>query len=56
VQAHHRLEIDVLDRLMADEYKCIRADRMVAGKEADRASQETGDRYWEFAESDEYDV
>ncbi|MFN2221424.1 MAG: nuclear transport factor 2 family protein [Candidatus Promineifilaceae bacterium] len=56
VEAHRRLDIDALERLMADEYKHIRADGVVAGKEADLASYQTGDRYWEFAESDEYDV
>lgn len=56
VEAHRRLDIAALERLMADEYKHIRADGTVVGKEEDLASYETGDRYWDFAESDEYDI
>ena len=56
VEAHRRLDIATLDRLMAEEYKHIRADGVVVGKAADLASYQTGDRYWEHAESDEYDI
>jgi len=56
VEAHRRLDIVALERLMADEYKHIRADGTVAGKEEDLASYQTGDRYWDFADSDEYDI
>lgn len=56
VNAHRRLDIDALERMMADDYKHIRADGVVVGKAEDLASYQTGDRYWEFAESDEYDI
>ena len=56
VEAHRRLDIAALDRLMAEEYKHIRSDGAVAGKAEDLASYQTGDRHWDFAESDEYDV
>ena len=56
VEAHRRLDIATLDRLMADDYKHIRADGQVIGKAEDLASYQSGDRYWEFAESDEYDI
>jgi len=56
VEAHRRLDIAALERLMADEYKHVRADGAVVGKAEDLASYQTGDRYWEFAESDEYDI
>jgi ketosteroid isomerase-like protein len=56
VEAHRRLDVAALDRLMAEEYKHIRADGVVVGKAKDLTSYQTGDRYWEFAESDEYDV
>ena len=56
VEAHRRLDIAALDRLMAEEYKHIRSDGTVAGKSQDLASYQTGDRYWDSAESDEYDV
>ena len=56
VDAHRRLDIAALERLMADEYKHIRADGRVIGKAEDLASYQTGDRYWDFAESDDYDI
>ena len=56
VEAHRRLDIAALDWLMADDYRHIRADGSVAGKADDLVSYQTGDRYWEFAESDEYDI
>ena len=56
VEAHLRLDVAALERLMADEYKHIQADGTVVGKAGDLASYQTGDRHWEFAESDEYDI
>jgi ketosteroid isomerase-like protein len=56
VEAHRRLDIAALEQLMADEYRHIQADGKVVDKAADLASYQTGDRFWEFAESDEYDV
>ena len=56
VEAHRRLDIATLDRLMADDYRHIRTDGSVIGKAEDLASYQTGDRYWDFAESDEYDI
>lgn len=56
VEAHRQLDIAALERMMADEYKHIRADGVVVGKAEDLASYQTGDRYWDFAESDEYDI
>jgi ketosteroid isomerase-like protein len=56
VEAHRQLDIAALERIMADEYKHIRADGVVVGKAEDLASYQTGDRYWDFAESDEYDI
>jgi ketosteroid isomerase-like protein len=56
VEAHRQLDLATLERLMADDYFVIRSDGSVAGKEEDLASYGTGDRYWEYAEGDEYDV
>ena len=56
VEAHRRLDIAALDRLMADDYRHIRTDGSVVGKAEDLVSYQTGDRYWDFAESDEYDI
>jgi ketosteroid isomerase-like protein len=56
VEAHRNLDIARLASLMADEYVVITEDGRVLGKEEDLASYSTGDRHWEFAESDEYDL
>jgi ketosteroid isomerase-like protein len=56
VEAHRNLDIATLASLMADEYAVITSDGQVLGKEQDLASYSTGDRHWDFAESDEYDV
>lgn len=56
VEAHCRLDINALEGLMAREYKHIRPDGVVVGKEEDLASYRTGDRFWDFAESDQYDI
>ncbi len=56
VEAHHQLDVSTLERLMAEDYFVIRSDGSVAGKEEDLASYSTGDRHWEVAEGDQYDV
>jgi ketosteroid isomerase-like protein len=56
VEAHRQLDVATLERLMADDYFVIRSDGSVAGKEEDLASYLAGDRHWEYAEGDQYDV
>lgn len=56
VEAHRRLNLATLERIMADDYTHIQTDGSVIGKEEDLASYQTGTRHWEFAESDQYDV
>ncbi len=56
VDAHRQLDTKTLDRLMADDYFIIRPDGSVAGKEEDLASYQSGQRYWEYAEGDQYDI
>ena len=56
VEAHRQLDVATLERLMADDYFVIRSDGSVAGKEEDLVSYGAGDRHWEYAEGDQYDV
>jgi ketosteroid isomerase-like protein len=56
VEAHRTLDVEQLAALMADEYAVINGEGRVLGKVEDLASYTTGDRHWDFAESDEYDV
>lgn len=55
VEAHRRLDHEALERLMADEYVAIWADGTVVDKAAELAAYR-GDRHWDFADSDEYEV
>src|SRR3954464_3438725 len=56
VKAHRSLDIAQLAALMADEYAVITRDGRVLGTAEDLASYSSGERHWDFAESDEYDV
>lgn len=56
VEAHRTLDLQALEALMADEYIHIQADGSVIGKQADLASYQSGDRHWDYAESDEYQI
>ena len=56
VKAHLELGLDTLARIVSNGYRQIQADGSVIGKEALLESYHSGDRKWEVAESDEYDV
>jgi ketosteroid isomerase-like protein len=56
VEAHRKLDIAQLAALMAEEYAVITQDGRVLNKAEDLASYSTGDRHWDFAESDQYDL
>ena len=56
VEAHRQLDVSTLERLMADDYFVIRSDGSVAGKQEDLDSYRAGDRHWEYAEGDQYDI
>ena len=56
VTAHRKLNPQVLEAMMAKEYKAIQSDGSVIDKAAELASYQSGDRFWEYAESDEYQV
>ena len=48
--------MDTLDLMMAPEYKAIQSDGSVIDKAMELASYQSGTRFWEYAESDEYQV
>ena len=56
VQAHRDLDIHALERLVANDYRQIRDDGFVIGRDEFIASYRSGTRSWEIAESDQYDV
>ena len=56
VEAIRKVDVAALASIMADEYAVISEDGQVLGKSEDLASYSTGNRHWDFAESDEYDV
>jgi ketosteroid isomerase-like protein len=56
VEAHRRLDLAALDRLMADDYAQVQSDGRVIGKAEALASYVSGKRRWDFAESDDYDL
>lgn len=56
VRAHLELDIDTLASILSDSYRQIQTDGSVTGKEDLLESYRSGDRKWEVAESDHYDV
>ena len=55
-EAHLHGEAATLEHLMADDYLKIQPDGSVAGKAEVLASYQSGERSWEAAQADEYDV
>ena len=56
VQAHLDMDIEALERIMAQDYTNISPDGRVIGRDEDLASYKSGERKWEYAESDQYQV
>ncbi len=56
LEAHRRLDVPALDRLMAPDYAQIDASGRVVGREEVLASFRSGERDWEEAHSDEHRV
>jgi len=54
--AHLRLDLEVFDRLLHPDYALIQPGGRVEGKEETLASLRTGDRRWQVARSDAFDV
>lgn len=55
-EAHRQGEVATLERLMAEDYLKIQPNGSVAGKAEVLASYQSGQRTWESAQADEYDV
>jgi uncharacterized protein (TIGR02246 family) len=56
VQAHRELDIQTLERIMAPDYTNVTPDGSVIGRDEDLASYRSGERKWEYTESDQYHV
>jgi ketosteroid isomerase-like protein len=56
VQAHRELDLDAIEEILADDYLQIRADGSVFGKKEALQSYRSGNRRWDYAESDQYQV
>ena len=56
LDAHLRLDVSALDRLMADEYTQVNSQGELIGKLQILNSFQAGKRYWQEAESDDYQV
>lgn len=56
LEAHLRLDTSALERLMADEYTQVTPRGELLGKQKILESFQTGQRSWQEAESDEYQI
>lgn len=56
VEAHRNLDLDSISDILADDYRQIQADGRVIGKDELIQSYSSGNRRWEIAESDDYEV
>jgi len=54
--AHVRMDIDLIDRLLHPEYVIIQSGGIVETKKQVLDSYRSGLRYWEFAKSDQMDI
>lgn len=56
VEAHRNLDLDSIKDILADDYRQIQSDGRVIGKDELIQSYNSGNRRWEIAESDDYEV
>lgn len=56
VEAHRRMDVEAIARLMADDYSSLREDGAVWGRAETLAAYVPGERHWDEAESDRYHV
>lgn len=54
--AHLDLDLEVLEAILGDQYRQIQSDGTVIGKEELLASYRSGNRRWETAKSDQYEI
>ena len=56
VQAHRDLDLEVLEDMLDEDYVQIRSDGSVIGKQEALESYRSGNRRWDHADSDQYQV
>lgn len=56
VQAHRQLDLAVIEQMMAPEYIRVEPDGGVQTRDDVIESYQSGDRHWQWAESDQYRV
>jgi ketosteroid isomerase-like protein len=56
LEAHRQLDVPMLERLMADEYTQVGPRGQLVAKSEVLASFRSGQRRWEYADSDQYQV
>jgi ketosteroid isomerase-like protein len=56
VVAHRDLDLDTIELILADDYRQIQGDGTVIGRDDLIQSYASGSRYWEIAESDEFEI
>ena len=54
--AHLDLDLEMLEAILWDQYRQIQSDGSVIGKEELLASYRSGNRRWETAKSDQYEI
>ena len=56
VEGHRSLDLNTLENILSDQYRQVQADGKVIGKRELLASYRSGQRMWEIAESDQYEI
>ena len=56
VQAHRDLDLEALEDILDEDYVQIRSDGSVIGKQEALESYRSGNRRWDHADSDQYQV
>lgn len=54
--AHLASDLDTIENLLSDQYRQIQADGSVIDKDELLASYRSGERRWDIAESDQYEI
>ncbi len=54
--AHRTMDLAQIENILSDQYRQVQADGSVIGKQELLASYASGERNWEIAESDQYEV
>lgn len=56
VGAHRNLDLEKLEYILSDQYRQVKADGSVIGKQELLSSYRSGLRKWEIAESDQHEI